>query len=72
MSRKERGPATTQSLYDQYVKGRQAEGLSGAQILSQEDFYALPSADRRHLAITSHPPFASNQGRSGCPKKRSF
>jgi hypothetical protein len=66
---RERGPAITPSLYSIYVQGQVAEGLPGARILTQEDFYDLPSAMRRHLAQTSDPTFHTKNGITKCVKK---
>ena len=72
-NRPERGPAITISLYDTYVFGLVADGLSGPQILSRDEFYALPWGMRRHLATTADPTFHNQAGETsrgtGCVKK---
>jgi hypothetical protein len=70
----EKGPARTPSQYEMYCKGLEGRILLPSEVLTREQFYELPSPDRRQLASTSDSTFGKggdgfDSPISGCPKK---
>jgi hypothetical protein len=77
-NRRPRGPATTESLYQQYLGRFEGDHISAQQratMLTRDQFYdptITPWEMRRDLAATADTTFRGNLGRSHCIKKGTF
>lgn len=73
-----KSPEEIDGLYQKYLEGLGAyssiESLAihHGPIKTWDEWQQLTPQDQEYFANSSHPTFGSNEGTSGCPKKRSF